>query len=97
MHKPFFKIIAGSVISAGLAAAQILMNDIPARPDEAKMEGVRRRAAAFEEKQFRERMNQFASAWNLFIVEYQDRGTFNVKKAKAVQHAWKIIESNLPR
>ncbi len=97
MHKPFCKLIAGGVFSAGLAAAQMLMNDIPARPNEAKMEGARRRAAAFEDKQFRERMNQFAAAWNLFINEYQDRGTFNVKKAKAVQHAWKSIEPDLPR
>ena len=47
-----------------------------------------RRAAAEAERQLHERMADFVRAWNDFTEEYTTRGTFNLKKARAVNTAW---------
>lgn len=56
-----------------------------------------RRAAAVEAHQFELRLADFARVWNDFVQEYNDKRTYNVKKAKALARALKKLESELPR
>ena len=37
-------------------------------------------------------MNEFVRAWNVFALEYTERGTWNVKKAREVRRAWQALE-----
>ena len=56
------------------------------------MDAARRRAAGEQQRQVNERFSEFVAAWNDFIAEYAERGTFNAKKAKRMRQAWSALE-----
>jgi hypothetical protein len=65
---------------------------LPWPADDARMEVARRRAAAEEERRLREKMREFVQAWNDFVHEYTERGTFNIRKARLITQAWRKLE-----
>ena len=56
--------------------------------DSVRRSTAERRAAEESLRQLNERMAEFVLAWNAFTEEYTVRGTFNLKKARAVNAAW---------
>ncbi|MBI2680570.1 MAG: hypothetical protein HYX25_06125 [Candidatus Solibacter usitatus] len=51
------------------------------------------RAAAEEARLLEMRMQDVVRAWNSFAMEYVDRGTFNLRKAREVTKAWRKLQS----
>ncbi len=75
------------------AAAGRILEELSSRADAARMETARRRAALEQQRQVNERLSEFVAAWNDFMAEYGERGTFNAKKAKRMRQAWSALES----
>ena len=88
------------LVPAGLLALASCLpvnpQEIPVRlseaSDTARMEEARRRAAQEELRRLHEKMEHFVRAWNDFIREYSERGTFNIRKARAINQAWRKLE-----
>jgi hypothetical protein len=74
------------------AASERIFENLSSRADAARMETARRRAAAEQQREVNERLSEFVAAWNDFIAEYGERGTFNAKKAKRMRQAWSALE-----
>jgi hypothetical protein len=52
-----------------------------------------RRQIADDTRRFESRVQDLVRAWNSFAVEYVDRGTFNLRKAREVNKAWRSLQS----
>jgi hypothetical protein len=74
------------------AAYERIFEDLSGRADAARMETARRRAAAEQQREVNDRLAEFVAAWNDFIAEYGERGTFNARKAKRMRQAWSALE-----
>jgi hypothetical protein len=51
-----------------------------------------RRQAQYKERQFWQKANKVADLWTAFVREYNQKGTFNVKKAREVSKAFHDLE-----
>ena len=68
------------------------LRELADRAAEARLEDARRRTAQEDLRRLHQRMEEFVRAWNDFALEYVERGTFNVKKARSVRRAWERLE-----
>ncbi len=80
------------LMATALCMAQPIPVHLSDAAEAARMEEARRRAAREDLRRLHEKMERFVSAWNEFIREYTDRGTFNLKKARTITEAWKKLE-----
>jgi hypothetical protein len=55
-------------------------------------EAAQRAAEYYERREFARRVARFVEVWNQFISEYNRKGTFNVKRAKALDKAFRDLE-----
>lgn len=80
-------------LSLAVAASSVLSrsHQFPSAAP-ARMEQAQQRAAEYELKRLHELMKDFVDAWNDFVTEYVERGTFNLKKARKVREAWMRLE-----
>jgi len=60
--------------------------------DSVRRSAAERRAAEESLRQLHEKLAEFVRAWNDFTEEYTVRGTFNLKKARAVNAAWMKLQ-----
>jgi len=60
--------------------------------DSVRRSAAERRAAEESLRQLHEKLAEFVRAWNDFTEEYAVRGTFNLKKARAVNAAWMKLQ-----
>jgi len=51
-----------------------------------------RRQGDEDTRRFEARVQDLVRAWNSFALEYVDRGTFNVRKARDVNKAWRSLQ-----
>jgi len=51
-----------------------------------------RRQAQYKERQFWAKANKVADLWTAFVREFNEKGTFNVKKAREVSKAFHELE-----
>lgn len=72
--------------------AQIRPRFQPDPAEQARQEQARRRSEKEDLRRLNEKMQNLASAWNAFVGEYTERGTFNLKKARAINEAWRKLE-----
>ena len=59
-------------------------------PDDAQI--AERRQAQYKERQFWQKANKVADLWTAFVREFNEKGTFNVKKAREVSKAFHELE-----
>jgi flagellar biosynthesis/type III secretory pathway protein FliH len=83
--------------SAALQNARRALESQQDQTDSQAEDAARRRAAAFEAHQFEVHLAEFAHAWNDFVKEYSDKGTYNLKKAKLLSKALKNLQPHLPK
>lgn len=60
--------------------------------DLAEQQIAERRQAEYKKQQFSANANKLAELWNAFTREYNEKGTFNVKKARALSKAFHDLE-----
>jgi len=82
---------------AALQNARRALESQQDKADSQTEEVTRRRAAAYEAHQFEARLAEFAHAWNNFVQEYSDKGTYNLKKARSLSRALKKLQAQLPK
>jgi translation initiation factor 2B subunit (eIF-2B alpha/beta/delta family) len=82
---------------AALQNARRVMESQQDQSDSQIEDAARRRAAAYEVHQFEVHLAEFADAWNDFVKEYSDKGTYNLKKAKLLSKALKKLQPHLPK
>jgi sugar diacid utilization regulator len=82
---------------AALQSARRALESQQDQTDSQTEDASRRRAAAYEAHQFEVHLAEFAHAWNDFVKEYSDKGTYNLKKAKSLSRALKNLQSHLPK
>jgi len=51
-----------------------------------------RKQAQYKERQFWQKANKVADLWTAFVLEFNEKGTFNVKKAREVSKAFHELE-----
>ena len=77
---------------AGRAYQRLLLRaDIPT---EAESQLAQHKAARQKEQQFWMKTERFIDSWTALAREYNDKGTFNVKKAKQVSKAFHDLEKS---
>lgn len=79
-------------LAAWLCFAQQIPVHLSGGSDAVRMEEARRRAAREDLRRLHQKMERFVSAWNEFVREYAERGTFNLKKARSINDAWRKLE-----
>jgi hypothetical protein len=90
--KLVIRFVPACVLAAALCFAQQIPDRLTESSEATRMEEARRRAVREDLRRLHERMEHFVAAWNEFIREYADRGTFNLKKARTTTEAWRKLE-----
>ena len=84
--------ILGLALLGTQVQAQIRPSFQPDPAEQARQEEARRRSEKEDLRRLHEKMQSLANAWNAFVGEYVERGTFNLKKARAINEAWRKLE-----
>jgi len=73
--------------------SQQICNSILA-PNPGDEQTAARRQAQYKERQFWAKANKVANLWTAFVREFNEKGTFNVKKAREVSKAFHELEKS---
>jgi hypothetical protein len=77
---------------SGRAYQRLLLT--PDIPTKAEQQLAEHKAAQQKEQQFWMKTEKFVESWTALAREYNDKGTFNVKKAKQVSKAFHDLEKS---
>lgn len=69
-----------------------LFDEASGAPSASEVEIAKRRDSQYREQQFLIKANKLVESWRAFAVEYNEKGAFNLKKAKAVSDAFHDLE-----
>jgi hypothetical protein len=80
--------------AADYISREFLMQQLEAGSAETAFAAAQRREAGFRERQFIEKVRHFVAKWDQFANEYNLKGGFNVKAARAMSKAFHELESS---